>query len=316
MNFEDIKYKMNEWGTQKVPFFFMINFLKTEGEIYRLDELPPTIQYEFESKNSAKTKEISLEKFPVSFEDYQLKFDPIFNALHRGDTYLINLTQPTKIKTEANLQTIFEHSKAKFKLLTPDFVSFSPERFIKIENQKIYSYPMKGTIDANIENAENIILNDEKETAEHATIVDLIRNDLSMVAENVNVKKYRYTDKISSNNANLLQISSEIEGDLPPGFHTKLGDIFDTLLPAGSICGAPKKKTVELILEHEKYDRSYYTGIFGVFDGENLDSAVLIRFIEKINDELYYKSGGGITHKSDVKSEYNELIQKIYVPIC
>ena len=174
---------------------------------------------------------------------------------------------------------------------------------------------MKGTIDASIPNAKQIILDDEKEAAEHATIVDLIRNDLSLVADNVEVTKYRYIDELKTNDKTLLQVSSEIRGDLKVDFYQNIGTIFDKLLPAGSICGAPKKKTIDIILEAENYDRKFYTGVFGVFDGENLDSAVMIRFIENDKNELFFKSGGGITAKSNAKAEYEELIQKVYVPI-
>jgi len=87
------------------------------------------------------------------------------------------------------------------------------------------------------------------------------------------------------------------------------------MLPAGSITGAPKKKTVEIIQKAEGYDRGYYTGIFGHFDGRDLDSAVAIRFIEKQGEELIFKSGGGITFQSDWKKEYDEMQKKVYVPI-
>src|SRR5690606_6866814 len=130
-----------------------------------------------------------------------------------------------------------------------------PETFVKIQDGMIYSYPMKGTIDASVENAEEKILNDPKEKAEHYTIVDLIRNDLSKVAKKVSVPKFRYLEEIKTNQKTLLQVSSEVRGELPDNFHEKLGDIFDALLPAGSISGAPKDKTVEIILEAEIYDR-------------------------------------------------------------
>ena len=86
------------------------------------------------------------------------------------------------------------------------------------------------------------------------------------------------------------------------------------LLPAGSITGTPKKSTVDILKNVENYDRGFYTGIFGIFDGKSLQSFVLIRFIEKIEDELFYKSGGGITLDSDLKLEYEELINKVYLP--
>jgi para-aminobenzoate synthetase component I len=174
---------------------------------------------------------------------------------------------------------------------------------------------MKGTIDANIENAEQLLLNDEKEVAEHHTIVDLIRNDLSIVAADVQVERLMYIERICTNRNDLLQMSSQISGQLPENYQQSIGTILAKLLPAGSICGAPKPKTVEIIKQAEHYQRGYYTGVFGVFDGKNLDSCVLIRYLEQEGNELVFKSGGGITFLSDCHTEYNEIIQKVYVPI-
>jgi Anthranilate/para-aminobenzoate synthases component I len=88
------------------------------------------------------------------------------------------------------------------------------------------------------------------------------------------------------------------------------------LLPAGSITGAPKLATVQSIAEAETYDRGYYTGIMGCFDGTSLQSAVMIRFVEEQPDgSLVFKAGGGITTRSDAKSEYQELLDKVYAPI-
>jgi para-aminobenzoate synthetase component 1 len=174
---------------------------------------------------------------------------------------------------------------------------------------------MKGTIDAAISDAEQIILNDEKETAEHITIVDLIRNDLGITANNISVDKFRYIDRITTHDKTLLQVSSVISGDLPEHYNEDIGEIIFSLLPAGSISGAPKKKTVEIIKEVEKDKRGYFTGIFGLFDGKNLDSGVMIRYIEKNDEEYLYRSGGGITHMSRPEEEYQEMIDKVYVPI-
>ena len=174
---------------------------------------------------------------------------------------------------------------------------------------------MKGTIDASIPSAAQLLMNDPKEAAEHATIVDLIRNDLSMVANQVFVSRYRYIDTLQTNQGAILQTSSEIQGVLPENYPEHLGELIFRLLPAGSITGAPKKKTMQIIREAETYDRGFYTGIMGYSDGINLDSAVMIRFVEQEGEKMYFKSGGGITCQSDAESEYNEMKQKIYVPI-
>lgn len=314
---KEIFEKMNQYGSQRTPFFFLIDFKKTKGFVIPLTELNSEFQFSIENNSKKQDKiEFKLESFPISYELYEKQFQIVHQNILQGNSYLTNLTCETPIEINIDLQTIFQYTQAKYKLLWEGhFVCFSPETFVKIIDGEIFSYPMKGTIDAATPNAAQTILNDKKEMAEHYTIVDLIRNDLSKVAKKVTVTKFRYIDEIQTHDKTLLQVSSEIKGELPEDFHQNLGNIFDEMLPAGSICGAPKDKTVEIILEAESYDRNFYTGIFGVYDGQNLDSAVLIRFIEKTDKGLVFKSGGGITSLSDPQSEYEEMIHKIYVPI-
>jgi para-aminobenzoate synthetase component 1 len=207
-------------------------------------------------------------------------------------------------------------SKAPYKLWIKDrFTVFSPEPFVRIRDGKIFSYPMKGTLDATIPDAVNILLNNEKELAEHYTIVDLIRNDLSMVSEQVRVEKFRFVEEITTIKGRLLQTSSLISGRLPENYVNHIGDLIIKLLPAGSISGAPKKRTVEIILDAEQYERGYYTGVFGIFDGTGLDSAVMIRYIEQTPQGLIFKAGGGITVNSNMQQEYDELVSKVYLPV-
>jgi len=248
---------------------------------------------------------------PVSFKRYKKAFFDVIEEIKNGNTYLLNLTFPSKIKTNCNLLEIFNYSKAPFKLYFKDkFVCFSPERFVTIRKNKIYTYPMKGTIEANIPNAKEKILLNLKEMAEHTMVVDLLRNDLGIIGKNVKVNKFRFITKAN----NLLQVSSEIEATLPDNWGENYLNIIKKLLPAGSISGTPKKKTVEIIKKVENYNRGFYTGIFGITDEKTfLDSAVIIRYIEKNGNELVYKSGGGITIDSNINDEYNELIKKIYL---
>ena len=258
-------------------------------------------------------KNTTLAKFPVSFKRYKRAFDNVIEEIKNGNSYLLNLTFPTKIKTNLTLEEIFYKAKAKFKIKFKDeFISFSPERFVKIENNKIYTYPMKGTIEAHILNAEEKILNNQKELAEHTMVVDLLRNDLGMIANNIKVNRFRYIDKIKAGDKELLQVSSEIVGDMPKNWVYNWQELLKTILPAGSITGTPKKKTIDIIREVENYDRGFYTGIFGIIDEKNsyLDSAVIIRYVEKGG---VYKSGGGITIDSDLTAEYNEMIDKVYI---
>ena len=175
---------------------------------------------------------------------------------------------------------------------------------------------MKGTINAEIENAKQKLLDSKKEFEEHNTIVDLIRNDLSIVAQNIKVTKYRYVEKIETHRGAIYQTSSEICGELAENWQDEIGSLLAKLLPAGSISGAPKEKTVQIIQQAEMDKRGYYTGIFGYFDGENVESAVAIRYIEQNpQGEMQFRSGGGITSQSQLHEEYQEILEKVYVPI-
>ena len=305
-------------------------------------------------KKETSEKEISETTWqiePPLYEDYERSFNIVKSNIMAGNSYLTNLTCKVPVSCNLSLEEIFHRAKGKYKLLlrrkrtqaedkahlkeenieenlTP-FVCFSPETFVRIKGGRIYSYPMKGTLDASLPDAEKQLMEDRKEAAEHATIVDLIRNDLSRVAENVRVDKYRYIDVLHTNKGDILQTSSEISGRLPEDYPHHLGEILDAQLPAGSITGAPKDKTMQIIQEAESYDRGFYTGIMGIYDQGELNSAVMIRFVEEeaspsktekgknpeVSRELYFKAGGGITSKSDCRKEYEEVIQKIYLPI-
>lgn len=322
MTLTEFKQSLNDWGNKRIPFLFCIDFELEKPFAVKLDGVNPSeMLYSLNGVTNAisspqKVNPSILKKSPISFSEYEVKFNKVRHHLAYGDSFLTNLTIKTKIDTDQSLRELFQASVAKYKLLfNNQFLVFSPETFVRIEGNRIFSYPMKGTIDASVENATQKILEDQKEKAEHVTIVDLIRNDLSIVAEDVRVSRFRYIDKINTSNKDLLQVSSEITGTLPEDWRTRLGDILGSLLPAGSVSGAPKQKTLAVIAEAEQEKRGYYTGVFGCFDGEVLDSGVMIRFIEQINNQVYYRSGGGITTQSDAKTEYQEAIDKVYVPV-
>ena len=349
------------------------NHSKEMGDSKRIyEEISKEISEKKFFKGTPLDSPISWQITPLLYNDYERSFNIVKSNIMAGNSYLTNLTNRVPVSCNLSLEEIFHRAKGKYKLLlrkkrnqaedkvqqkkeeaqniaykkediieeiSNPFVCFSPETFVKIKGGRIYSYPMKGTLDASLPNAEKLLMEDRKEAAEHATIVDLIRNDLSRVAENVRVDKYRYVDVLHTNKGDILQTSSEISGRLPEDYRQHLGEILDAQLPAGSITGAPKDKTMQIIHEAEGYDRGFYTGIMGIYDQGELNSAVMIRFIEeetspvdfeadgeknfKANEgkkpkesrELYFKAGGGITSKSDCRREYEEVIQKIYLPI-
>ena len=288
--------RMNALAGANVPFLFIVDYAQEQSHIEPLDRIDPaTCLFQFPKAGNTETAATALARStaarcagpiqwditPPSPAAYRHSFDLVKQNLLAGNSYLTNLTCRVPVTTNLTLEEIFLHSEALYKLWLKDrFVCFSPEIFVRIEKGKIKSFPMKGTIDATLPDAEQLLMQDTKEAAEHATIVDLIRNDLSMVSEHVEVTSYRYIDRLQTNKGPILQTSSEICGTLP-----------------------------------EDYRRGFYTGIMGHYADGQLDSAVMIRFIEQENGQLHFKAGGGITAKSRWESEYNEVIQKIYVPI-
>lgn len=318
------RLRMNELGQRGEAFFFLFDFeLKKPLVLTKNEFINAGVWFDINGKKNFRlsrkfriTSKVSLEKKPINRLTYQSVFQQVLREINTGNSYLLNLTFPTAIQTNLTLSEIFLRSKARYKLLLKSgVVVYSPEIFVQIQDGKIKSFPMKGTIDANLPNAAALLLADKKEHAEHCTIVDLIRNDLNLVAEGVKVERFKYLEKIKTRQKDLLQVSSEISGVLPGNYMENIGDILLKLLPAGSISGAPKKKTVEIIRAVEGQERGYYTGIMGYFDGKNLDSGVMIRYIEKKDGQLWYRSGGGITSFSECEKEYQELLDKIYVPI-
>ena len=320
---------MNFYGINGIKFLFIVDFEMKFPVIMELaDTEKHNIKYFIDGTggfngykyNMLEKNKLKIQKNPVKFEVYEKAFNKVVKHEKAGNSYLVNLTFKNPVKINLDLPEIFYKSRSKYKLYFKnsfqEFVLFSPETFINITGGKIFTYPIKGTIDAGIPNAKEILAKDKKERAEHLTVVDLMRNDLNTVCKDVRVNRFCFMETVKTNFGELLQMTSEIEGKIKPELSKRFGDILCGLLPAGSICGAPKRKTLEIIKETEPEERGYYTGVFGIYDGETFKSSVMIRFIEKTKEGFFYRSGGGITVYSDVKKEYDEMIKKIYIPIA
>ncbi len=320
MHGDELIERMNEAGRTEKPFLFGIDF--EMEEVFFLADPMVQQQVLFDIRGSSNVPQPQgeapahqFDAFPEDYAIYQSRFNAVMDGLKRGDSYLANLTIRTPVSLSLSLREIFLYARTPYKLLLPDrFVCFSPECFVRMEDGKIVTYPMKGTIDARLPDARHAILSDPKERAEHNTIVDLLRNDLSRIAAGVKVNRFRYVEELQTHKGPILQVSSEIEGELPEDYRKQLGTLFFKLLPAGSVSGAPKSATLALIRKAEKERRGYYTGVAGYFDGSKLDTFVLIRYIEQQGMHHYFRSGGGITAQSDCRKEYNEALQKVYLP--
>ena len=321
MDIDHLRQAMNELGASSVPFLWGVDYELSKGFLIQKPLETTSLLWNIKGVGNDSAlrntgRKINLREETPPEPEYREKFATVRQGLMRGDSFLANLTVASRVTPDCTLEEIYASVKAPYKLLIPgQFLCFSPESFVRIQSGHISTYPMKGTIDASVPDAADRLIGDYKELCEHFTIVDLMRNDLNSVAADVKVSRFRYIDRIETHNGAILQTSSEIIGRLSPEKAHSFGDIILPLLPAGSICGAPKPATLRLISQAESQKRGWYTGVFGYFDGNTMDSAVMIRCIQRAHDNnLYFHSGGGITVNSVCEEEYNEITSKIYLP--
>lgn len=318
----ELRERMNLHCKAGLPFVWGIDYEMRKGFFLETPYEPRKILWQMGHNGNCGGQKRSSDRPPVlrrleekALQDYPAMFARIKDGLLRGDSFLANLTARTPVECDTSLKDVFLSSHAPYRILLGDeFVCFSPEPFVTIENGTISTFPMKGTIDASLPDAEKTLIDNYKEMCEHFTIVDLMRNDLNRVARNVRVIRFRYVEKIMTGNGAILQTSSEIRGEIGDDDRGRAGDIIFGMLPAGSITGAPKPATVSLIASAERCRRGWYTGVFGHFDGKRMESAVMIRCLQRDTDgTLYFHSGGGITVNSIQEEEYSELLTKIYL---
>jgi len=273
-----------------------------------------TIQYlEKTGKNIIKNIE-----YQTTREDFIKKVEKAKKYIENGDIYQINLTHRIKIDgyfdklyTFKNLLNI---QKTPYLILIKDkdfsVISGSMELFLKKENNKIITEPIKGTIKRGKNKEEDIYLenllkNSQKERAENLMITDLMRNDLGRIANNIKVKELFKITKYNS----LFQMSSVVEGDLKKDITLK--DIIYSTFPPGSVTGAPKFRAMQIIDELEDYKRHIYCGATFLIR-PNLDfvMSVAIRQIIFQNKNAYIYVGSGIVADSNPEKEYEETLIK------
>ena len=252
----------------------------------------------------------------ISEEQFFSDIAKIQEYIRNGDTYQINHTYRIHGETYGSslalYQRLRERQPGRFGAYIDhddrQLLSQSPELFISREGGTLKAMPMKGTASALSENA-NILSSDPKNQAENVMIVDLLRNDLSRISlpGTVTVPNLfevaRYGD--------VLQMTSTVQGQIKP--QTSLFDILNAVFPCGSVTGAPKKHSMEIIQALENEDRGYYCGALGWLD-PNGDFAfsVPIRTVEITEDADSHKTaftlgvGAGITNDSDATQEWNE----------
>ena len=237
-----------------------------------------------------------------------------------GDTFQANVSQrlcaPAAVHPVEAFDALRNVNPAPYSALLEfpgvDLVSASPELLLDRDGDRLLTEPIAGTrprgvTDEEDKRLEAQLLADEKERAEHAMLVDLERNDLGKVSEygSVDVSEYRRVDRYSE----VMHLVSEVEGRLREG--CDLTDAIAAVFPGGTITGAPKPRTMEIIDEVEATRRGPYTGSIGIFGFDDRATLnIVIRTLVRYAEEYHLRVGAGIVHDSDPEREYAETLDK------
>ena len=256
----------------------------------------------------------------ITHEEYRAKISTIKEYIASGETYQVNFTDAVSFHTQASASSAFQTLSRQQPVAYSAFMnvadhhilSFSPELFFRIDDGRIVTRPMKGTMARGLDTPEDVqaalrLQRDEKNRSEHVMIVDLLRNDLGRIC---NMGTVQVDDLFSVERyETLLQMTSTVSGVLRPGI--KYYDIFRGMFPSGSITGAPKIRTMQIIRELEQMPRGVYTGAIGFISPTG--SAVFnvaIRTVVMKDGNARMGVGGGIVADSDAQEEYRECLLK------
>ncbi|MBD3261478.1 MAG: anthranilate synthase component I [Candidatus Altiarchaeales archaeon] len=253
-------------------------------------------------------------------KEYMNSVKQIKNHIREGDTFQTVLSQ--RLSTEYSGDKFAAYLKLKQINPSPymyylDFgdrkiVGSSPETLARVENQKIFTYPIAGTRKRGENKKQEALMereltSDPKEKAEHTMLVDLGRNDVGRVSSygSVSVTKYMELEKYS----HVMHLSSEVEGRLKPGLDEY--DALKSIFPAGTVSGAPKVRSMQIIDEVEPDRRGIYAGCIGYFSfNRTLDTAIAIRTITFEKNKAYVQAGAGVVADSKPELEYKETLNK------
>ncbi|TPI54611.1 MULTISPECIES: aminodeoxychorismate synthase component I [unclassified Mesorhizobium] len=257
-----------------------------------------------------------------SFEDYEKRFSRLHRHIRQGDCYQGNLTFPVHAQWSgdplAAFDALTERQPVKYGALVslgdPVVLSRSPELFFEIDAQgMVETHPMKGTAprgatEADDERQKTFLRNDEKNQAENRMIVDLLRNDISLISE-VGTLEVPELFRIETY-PTVHQMVSDVRAKLLPGLTIR--QIFAALFPCGSITGAPKIRAMEILHDLEGTPRDVYCGAIGwIAPGGTMRFSVAIRTISLFpGGEAVYNVGGGIVFDSTAQEEYQECLLK------
>lgn len=316
-----IDYAINT-GTIKVIGNF-INEVAQEKYEQFLVHLPIFTNNQFPKKQLTNLENDSLEPFDVFVqkEKYLKDIKRAKNYIKNGDIFQVQLGTRFAIKADLSPLKLFNMirtiSPSPYMFLWEraniSLIGNSPEMQLKIKDRLIVSRPIAGTSKGKGKNQEerqkviSDLVHSEKEQAEHVMLVDLARNDISKVSETGSVK----VDKLMAVEEyhNVFHMTSTVTGKLIDTADSLT--IFEDSFPAGTLSGAPKIRAMEIIQELEQDERGPYGGSFGFFDfSGDINSAIIIRTIMKIDQTLIFQASAGIVADSITEEEWNEIFYK------
>ena len=287
--------------------------------VLSLDEMEHLIR-EGKPKEIQKGRLLEQLKPKLSREEFTEKVEKTKHYIHEGDIFQLVFSNPMQARFEGSLLDTYRILRTTnpspymfyFSGDDVEIAGASPETLVKVENGEIRTFPLAGTRprgrtyeeDRELEHA---LLNDPKERAEHNMLVDLGRNDLGRLCKfgSVEVEKYMCIEKYS----HVMHIGSAVKGRLRDDVQAI--DAVDSVLPAGTLSGAPKFRACQLINELEQDKRGIYGGAIGYVDFTgNLDVCIAIRLAYKKNGKVFVRSGAGIVADSVPDNEYQECINK------
>ncbi|MDO5799815.1 MAG: anthranilate synthase component I [Eubacteriales bacterium] len=253
-------------------------------------------------------------------EKYCQMVEKAKHYIHEGDIFQVVLSNPMRAKAEGSVFDTYRVLRATnpspymfyFSSDDIELAGASPETLVKLEGRKLTTFPLAGTrprgkTKQEDRELEEGLLKDEKELAEHNMLVDLGRNDIGRISKigTVKVEKYMSVEHFSQ----VMHIGSTVAGEIREDKDAV--DAVDSILPAGTLSGAPKFRACQIIEELEQSKRGIYGGAVGYLDfAGNLDTCIAIRLVYKKKGEICIRSGAGIVADSVPRKEFEECCNK------
>jgi len=315
---------------QKIILIVNIKTVNIEAEYEKgkvqLEKLKSLIKTENSVAKAEDVKQMSTANIKSDFkalftkDEYCRMVEKAKDHIKEGDIFQVVLSNRYEAEFEGSLFDTYRVLRTinpspymfYFSGSNLEIAGASPETLVKLQNGKLFTYPLAGTRKRGETDEEDIslekeLLADEKELAEHNMLVDLGRNDLGKISKfgTVKVDKYLSILKFS----HVMHIGSTVTGDI---IDDKTGlDAINAVLPAGTLSGAPKIRAMQIINEQEKNKRGIYGGAIGYLDFTgNMDTCIAIRIVYKRNNKVFVRSGAGIVADSNPESEYQECVNK------